>query len=69
MKYEIYETDGQYIAGKKIGVCKAKTTALKKAKLVEDYDHIEKDNKESIFWINDKDGNPIGLIKLIEEKT
>ena len=73
--YEVWETDGTYIQGKKRGQNATKNleTAKNRAKKIKDFDHFEEPIKNSayrksdvVLWINDEELRPIGLIREIQ---
>ncbi len=69
--FEVWENDGRYIQGRKIH---KKTLQLKTAKAlatkVDGFHMLEDGEKGSdvAFWISDKDGMPIGLIRRIKKE-
>lgn len=66
--FQVWKTDGQYIQGKKV----ARTTkdikvALKRAKALDRFNKVVRgDSKDVQYWIEDKEGTPIGLIENIQ---
>jgi hypothetical protein len=64
--YEVWQTDGRYIQGKKIHKKKISLDAAKAlATKVDGYYKLETatiHEKNVAFWIEDKELNPIGLI-------
>ena len=69
MKYQVWETDGKYIQGKKLGraVVTLKSARMK-AEKIKGYHHLERASKKGdvYYWIEREDSMPIGLIQRIE---
>jgi hypothetical protein len=60
--YQVWEWNGRYIRGNKVG----KEThnykeAISHAKDIPGFKHLQKE--KNVSWIEDKDGNPVGLIE------
>jgi hypothetical protein len=70
--FEVWETDGTYIEGNKVGEREKVADAKKLAKKIKDFHSLTKAIKNPAFydnstayWVEDEEGMPIGLIKKV----
>ena len=62
-EYTLWQWNGQYIKGHKVGTWKTLKTALDKAKEFPGYLEIEKDKSGDLYIISDNLQLPIGMIE------
>ena len=60
--WEIWKYHGGYIQGKLLKKYKTKESAVKYAKKTIKYKRMAKGSKKGEFFLEDKDGDPIGMI-------
>jgi hypothetical protein len=66
--WEVWEWDGRYIQGKRLKRYKVKETAVKYAKKTIKYKKMAKGNVKNEFYLEDKDGNSVGMLIYVEKK-
>ena len=64
MSWQIWVAEGHYIKGKKHGRKNTTLSAAKtKAAELPNFDHIIEDKDKKEYWIEDQNGQPIGIIQ------
>ena len=60
--WEVWQEDGHYIKGKRLKRFKAREKAVEYAKETIKYKRMVKEKGKDEFYLEDKDGKPLGMI-------
>lgn len=68
-RYKVYKWNGIYLQGDLVGECQSKIGIHKLIKKIHPQATLVEDIKPTTIWIDDPDGEPIGVVVVSTEET